>query len=100
MSVFVDRHLQVERAETGQQPEHLGYEQLEGKENPVVAKVEQEALDQCASRRRGICKGEQEPHSALGGKFADVAVQDTLGDRTEEFVGEEEGVEVRWPGEK
>jgi hypothetical protein len=100
VSVFVDGHLYIERAETGQQPEHLGYEQLEGKEHPVVTKVERESLDECASRRRGICKGEQEPHGALGGKVADVAVQAAFGDRTEEFVGKEEGVEVRWPGEK
>jgi len=100
VSVFVDGHLHVESAETGQQPEHLGYEQLEGEEHPVVAKVEREALDESASRRRGICKGEQEPHGASGGKVTDVAVQDSLGDGTEEFVGEEEGVEIRWPSEK
>jgi hypothetical protein len=44
----------VERVETGQQPEHLGYyEQPERNERPTVAKVEQEALDECASRHRG-----------------------------------------------
>lgn len=97
MSVFVDGHLHVERSETGQQSEHLGYKQLEGKEHPVVAKVEREVLDECASRRRGICKGEQEPHGALCRKVADVTVQYALGDRTEESVDEEEGVEISWP---
>lgn len=100
MSVFVDGHLDVESAETGQKPEHPGYEQLECKEDPVIAKVEREALDKCTSRRRGICKGEQEPHGALGGKIADIAVQGAFGERTEEFVDEEEGVEVIWPREK
>ena len=100
MSVFVDGHLNVEGAETGQQLEHLRYEQLEGKEHPVVAEIEREVLDKCASRRRGICKGEQEPHGALGWEVADVAVQDAFGDRIEEFVDEEKGAEVSWPGEK
>lgn len=100
VSIFVDGHLHVERSETGQQSEHLGYKQLEGKEHPVVAKVEREALDECASCRRGIYKGEQEAHGTSGRKVADVAVQVALGDRTEEFVDEEEGVDVSWPGEK
>ena len=100
MSVFVDGHLDVERTETGQKPEYPGYEQLEGKKDPVVAKVEREALNKCTSRRRGICKGEQEPHGALGGKVSDMAVQGAFGDRIEEFVDEEKGVEVIWPREK
>jgi hypothetical protein len=43
----VDEHFDVERTEKGQKPEHPGYEQLEGKEDkedPVIAKVEGEAL--------------------------------------------------------
>jgi hypothetical protein len=100
VSVFVDGHLDVERAETVQKPEHPGYEQLEGKEDPVIAKVEGEALDKCTSRRRGICKREQEPHGALSGKVADIAVQGAFGNRIEEFVDEEERVEVIWPREK
>ena len=100
MSVFVDGHFDVERSETGQKPKHPGYEQLEGKEHPVIAKVKRKALDKCTSRRRGICKGEQEPHGALGGKVADIAVQGAFGDRIEEFVGEENGVDVIWPREK
>jgi hypothetical protein len=100
VSVFVDGHLHVEGAETGQQLEHLRYEQLESIEHPVVGKVERETLDKCASRRRGICKGEQEPHGALGWEVADVAVQYAFSDRIEEFADEEEGAEVSWPGEK
>ena len=100
MSVFVDRHFNVERTETGQKPEHSCYEQLEGKEDPVITKVEREGLNKCTSRRRGICKGEEEPHGALGGEVADIAVQGAFGNRIEEFVDEEEGVEVIWPGEK
>ena len=100
MSVFVDGDFDVERAETGQEPEHLGYEQLEGKEDPVVAKVEGECLDECTSCCGGICEGEEEPHGALGRKVADVAVQGAFGDGIEEFVDEEEGVEVVWPREK
>jgi len=38
-------------------------------------------------------------YSALCGK-ADVAVQGAFCDRIEEFVDEEDGVEVIWPGEK
>ena len=100
MSVFVDGYLDVERAETGQKPEHPGYEQLEGKEDPVIAKVEGEGLNKCTSRRGGICEGEEEAHGALGGKVADVAVQGAFGDGIKEFVDEEEGVQVIWPGEK
>ena len=100
MSVFVDGHLDVERAKTRQKPKHPGYEQLEGKEDPVIAKVEGEALDKCTSRRRGVCKREQEPDGALGGKVADIAVQSASGDRIEKFVDEEKGVEVIWPREK
>lgn len=48
-SVFIDGHLHVEGAETGQQLEHLGYEQLEGKKHPIVAKVEQETPDKGTS---------------------------------------------------
>ena len=43
----MDEHFDVERTEKGQKPEHPGYEQLEGKEDkedPVIAKVEGEAL--------------------------------------------------------
>ena len=100
VSGFVDRHPHVEGAETGQQLEHLRYEQLEGVEHPVVAKVERETLDKCASGRGGICKGVQEPHGALGWEVADVAVQYAFGDRIEGFVDEEEGVEVSRPREK
>ena len=89
MSIFVNGHLDVERTETGQKPEHPGNEQFEGKEDPVVAKVEGEGLDECTSRRRGICEGEEEPHGALGGKDTDVAVQGAFCDRIEEFVDEE-----------
>jgi len=39
VSVFVDGHLDVERAEVGQKPKLPGYEQFEGKEHPVVAEV-------------------------------------------------------------
>ncbi len=100
MSVFVDGHLDVERAETGQQPEYPGYEQLEGKEYSVIAKVEREALDKRASGCRGIREREQEPHGAPGWEIADIAVESAFSDRIEEFVDEEEGVEVIWPGEK
>jgi hypothetical protein len=100
MSVFVDRHLDVERAETGQKPEHSGYEQLEGKKDSVIAKVEGEGLDECTSRRGGICEGEEEPHGALGWEVADVAVQGAFGNKIEVLVDEEEGVEVIWPREK
>ena len=84
----------------GQQLEHFRYEQLEGVEHPVVAKVERETLDKCASRHGGICKGEQEAHGALGWEVADVAVQYAFGDRIEGFADEEEGAEVSRPGEK
>jgi hypothetical protein len=100
VSVFVDGYLDVERAETGQTPEHPGYEQLEGKEDPVIAKVEGEVFNKFTSRHRSICKGQQEPHGALGGKVADIAVQGAFGDRTKKFADEEEGVEVIWPREK
>jgi hypothetical protein len=100
VSVFVDGHLDIERAETGQKPEHPGYEQLEGKEGPVIAKVEREVLNKCTSRCRGICKGEQEPHGALGRKVADIAIQGAFGDRTKELVDKEERMEVIWPREK
>jgi hypothetical protein len=100
VSAFVNGHLDVERAEMGQKPEHPGYEQLEGKENPVIAKVEREILNKCTSRCGGICKGEQEPHSALGRKVADIAVQGAFGDGTKKFVDKEERMEVIWPREK
>jgi hypothetical protein len=100
VSVFVDGDLHVERPETGQKPEHPGYEQFEGKEYPVVAKVEREALDERASCHRGICEGEQEPYSALCRKIADIAVQGAFCHRIEGFVDGEDGVEVIWPGEK
>ena len=48
----------------------------------------------------GICKRKQEPYGALSGKVANVAIQDAFGDRIEEPVDEEEGVEVSWPGKK
>jgi hypothetical protein len=43
VSVFVDGHLHIESAQTWQQPQDLGYEQLERKEHPVVGEVEREA---------------------------------------------------------
>ena len=39
MPVFVDGHLHAERAETGQQLEHLGDNQLKGEKHPGVAEV-------------------------------------------------------------
>jgi hypothetical protein len=44
---FVDGHFDVERAEIGQKPAHSCHEQLEGVENPVIAKVEGETLRKC-----------------------------------------------------
>ena len=39
MPVIVDGHLHAERAETGQQLEHLGDNQLKGEKHPGVAEV-------------------------------------------------------------
>lgn len=39
MSVFVGGHLNVERAEVRQEPEHSGYEQLKGKEHPITVSL-------------------------------------------------------------
>ena len=92
VSVFIDGHPDVERAETWQMPKHPGYEQFEGGKHTVIAKVKREALNKCTFRfrRKGICKGEQEPHGVLGEKVADLGTYGAFGDRIEESVSEEE----------
>jgi len=36
----------------------------------------------------------------LSGKLGDVAIQNSLGDVIEEFIGEEQGMKVKGPGKK
>ena len=100
VSIFVDGYLQIESAETRQEPQHLVDEQLEREQDSVVAKVEGEALDEFASLCGGINEREQEPHRARRREFPNVAVQDPFGDGVERAADEEQWMEVAWPGEK